>query len=1017
MAIDNGLWYLHGKQSPSESAGILYGQWAFSSYTASPTASATQAFEINGHLELGDVTEDPYVETVSRGLHSMFAKLTTTAMTIQTYGNPDSNANGIGVGVNSSRPIYEGGMVMDAIAGSGSAGTFADTGPSGVLNRSYADIAQDMIDQYAWGQYNSATVGGGWRYSWNQHPDNSAAQWGAIGILALKQVFGKDLQQWAKDRNNVWLDYSFGGSGFGYTSAGAGQALTPSGMVQMPMDDLETSDPRWVASERTVTQNWASWYRNNCNYYALFALTKAMRLALPSPVVNLTGTGTYNGLDWFNDPVSGLARTLVDDNFATSNGSFSGVCGHATGDLASAWGVIMLTPTLFVQPPVADAGSNRVWGVDIPITLDASGSFHQDPFRSIVSYEWDVDGDGVYDSDSTSPTITHTYSRADYPESSLPQTVTVRLRVTDNNDPVQTDTDTVNIIIAVPPHPPVADVGGPYSCTAGIPCKLDGSGSFDIDPTDFITAWEWDLDNDGEYDDASGVQPEVVFPAAGQSSIGLRVVDNAVLNDEDGDGVQDPEERLDDFDFVSATVHANNPPVADGNGPYTIDEGSSALLDGSGSSDPDGNPISFAWDLDNDGVFDDATGVSTTFLGIDDGTFTIGLEVSDSLLSDSMTTLVIVENVAPIVDAGPNQSANEGSTVNFGGNFTDPGVNDTHILEWDFGDGSPPVSGTLNPSHVYAEDGVYTVTLTVTDDDGGATTDSLQVVVGNVAPLVDAGPNAGFNEGGTFVSAGSFTDPGTDTWTATVDYGDGSGVQSLALNPDKSFALSHPYPANGIYVVTVTVTDDDGGVGVDTTQVAVGDVAPLVDAGPDAAFDEGGTLASAGSFIDPGTDTWTATVDYGDGSGVQPLVLNPDKTFDLSHPYPVDGIYVVTVTVTDDDGGVGADTMQVTVADTGGTQPEPPISDLSARAKDSKIDLVWAPMAGAGGYNVYRGTSQGGPYSLIAGNHQCSYCAYADFGLTNGTTYYYMVTWTNAAGESVASNEAGATPQARRRRR
>ena len=229
VAIDNGLWYLHGVQSPSESAGILYGEWAFGGYTASSTASATQAFEINGHLELGDVTEDPYVETVSRGLHSMFAKLTTTAMTNQTYGNPDSNGNGIGVGVNSGRPIYEGGMVMDAIAGSGSAGTYADTGPSGVLNRSYADIAQDMIDQYAWGQYNSATVGGGWRYSWNQHPDNSAAQWGAIGVLALKQVFGKDLQQWAKDRNNVWLDYSFGGAGFGYTGAGNGQAQTPVG--------------------------------------------------------------------------------------------------------------------------------------------------------------------------------------------------------------------------------------------------------------------------------------------------------------------------------------------------------------------------------------------------------------------------------------------------------------------------------------------------------------------------------------------------------------------------------------------------------------------------------------------------------------------------------------------------------------------------------------------------------------------------------------------------------------------
>ena len=58
------------------------------------------------------------------------------------------------------------------------------------------------------------------------------------------------------------------------------------------------------------------------------------------------------------------------------------------------------------------------------------------------------------------------------------------------------DTDTAIITIAVPPHPPVADAGGPYTCTVGLLCTLDGSGSFDIDPTDFITTWEWDLDGD-----------------------------------------------------------------------------------------------------------------------------------------------------------------------------------------------------------------------------------------------------------------------------------------------------------------------------------------------------------------------------------------------------------------------------------------------------------------------------------------------------------------------------------------
>ena len=168
-------------------------------------------------------------------------------------------------------------------------------------------------------------------------------------------------------------------------------------------------------------------------------------------------------------------------------------------------------------------------------------------------------------------------------------------------------------------------------------------------------------------------------------------------------------------------------------------------------------------------------------------------------------------------------------------------------------------------------------------------------------------------------------------------------------------------------------------------------------------------LIGNGNFTDPGADTHTVEWDFGDGSPPQSDSLTP------SHVYTADGVYTVTLSVTDDDGAVGSDTLSVTVLDD--VQPEPPIDDLLARAKDGKIDLVWTPMANATGYNVYRSTTQGGPYDLIAANHQCDYCAYADFGLANGTTYYYVVTWISGGLESAVSNEASATPQPRTRRR
>jgi PKD repeat protein len=69
-----------------------------------------------------------------------------------------------------------------------------------------------------------------------------------------------------------------------------------------------------------------------------------------------------------------------------------------------------------------------------------------------------------------------------------------------------------------------------------------------------------------------------------------------------------------------------------------------------------------------------------------------------------------------------------GETVSFEGSFTDPGTLDTHTTEWDFGDGGT-AEGTLTPTHVYSIMGVYTVTLTVTDDDGGVGADTLTVTV------------------------------------------------------------------------------------------------------------------------------------------------------------------------------------------------------------------------------------------------------------------------------------------------
>jgi hypothetical protein len=182
-------------------------------------------------------------------------------------------------------------------------------------------------------------------------------------------------------------------------------------------------------------------------------------------------------------------------------------------------------------------------------------------------------------------------------------------------------------------------------------------------------------------------------------------------------------------------------------------------------------------------------------------------------------------NTPPVIHDGDlvlsAGSIAEGSPVSLQGAFTDPDVGQAHSVLIHWGDGSPDSTLALDPgvlafgpvSHTYADAdlsgtpaGVYAITVTVTDIANASASAGTHVLVTNVAPTVDPGPGSTINEGATFLSSGSFTDPGADTWTATVNYGDGSGDQVLALNADHTFTLNHFYADNGTSTVTVTVT-------------------------------------------------------------------------------------------------------------------------------------------------------------------------------------------------------------------
>ncbi len=212
-----------------------------------------------------------------------------------------------------------------------------------------------------------------------------------------------------------------------------------------------------------------------------------------------------------------------------------------------------------------------------------------------------------------------------------------------------------------------------------------------------------------------------------------------------------------------------------------------------------------------------------------------------------------------------------------------------------------PDAVTFKASDTQSDSNVATITITVNSI--------------NDVPQPNAGPDKTINEGGTFTSAGSFSDlDNAGTWTAAVNYGDGAGAKPLALNADKSFALSNVYKDSGSYTVTVTVTDSAGASASDTAVVTSLNVAPKPTiTGAPLTAPQGTTISLVGSATDPSqadlnagpSYLWVVTRDGSayaqSGTGVGTMNL---KNYSFVAELP--GTYAVKLTVTDKDGGAGS---------------------------------------------------------------------------------------------------------------
>lgn len=201
----------------------------------------------------------------------------------------------------------------------------------------------------------------------------------------------------------------------------------------------------------------------------------------------------------------------------------------------------------------------------------------------------------------------------------------------------------------------------------------------------------------------------------------------------------------DSFSIFAIMFDDNTPPSVT-LGSHSVVEGGTVAISAT-ATDPDGDALSASWDLDGDGAFDDATGLTITFSAASlDGPSvrTIAVSVSDGTSSSTATAEVSVTNAAPVITAltVPSDPIRLGNSVSATAAFSDAGALDTLATSWQWGDGSSSSSGT----HDYLAAGVYTVTLTVTDDDGASASETYRYAV-----VYD--PEGGFVTGGGWIQS------------------------------------------------------------------------------------------------------------------------------------------------------------------------------------------------------------------------------------------------------------------------
>ena len=383
QSINDGLVWLVAQQNPID------GSWNGYSSLEAGTGLALyklceRAYELG--YESPFVEEYEYHQNVIDGFNWVFDHLTIHEIRVQdhttgatgTMDDPDVNGNGTGVCAqfNTYRETYSTGILLTALAASGTPARVVNVASSPVNGWLFADVVQDMVDFLAFGQVEypvpGITVEGGWEYF---HMDNGIYGSGWMGDqsnsgyavlgLSVAQDFGAIIPAWVKTELNAWIDYvqddvddpvqsNYGGSWYSFPGdfIGVNTLKTGNLLSQMAFVGDVPTTPRVLDAIDYLKRHWGDasggnsppgWDGNPAQYQAMFCLMKGLVFI---------GIDEFNGTNWFDDFATAIvAQQYLPDPPDANHGAWLTSSGRGEPVIITEWALLTLEK-IAPPPPV-----------------------------------------------------------------------------------------------------------------------------------------------------------------------------------------------------------------------------------------------------------------------------------------------------------------------------------------------------------------------------------------------------------------------------------------------------------------------------------------------------------------------------------------------------------------------------------------------------------------------------------------------------------------------------------------